>query len=202
MRPPLGFGRWGPAPQAAGAGAASSGLHRLAGASSSSKQPAGAPEAADDSKIAAVAPAAEPAVCNRLSAASPGGRFGLARAGAFEDALQALVRIKGLHPSHDLRLSGDIVWCKQSGGYARQRFKSLKEKCGGPEAAKSRASQTANLREGRHPLTGEAVGKPAAKSLTRSVPTSARGTSSTSTARTSRSSAVARMGAARASPWL
>ena len=123
-------------------------------------------------------------------------------------ALQELIQRKALHVSHCLRLTGSLVWCDRCGSYAKERFKSLKVQCSGPQHAKSKAGQLAQLRRGRHPLTGEVIGKPVA--LSEAAPTArgtstargssslARSTSTISIARSVRSSAAAQTGAARA----
>ena len=76
-----------------------------------------------------------------------------------EDRLQALVRSKALHLSHCLRLHGDLVWCNHCGSYSQERFKALKASCPGSQHQKSKAGQLAQLRRGRHPLTGAIIGK-------------------------------------------
>ena len=66
-----------------------------------------------------------------------------------------LVDAKQLHPSHSIRLSGSLVWCYNCGCYGQERIKSLKLKCSGPSKVKSKAGQLAQMKKGRHPLTGQ-----------------------------------------------
>ena len=98
--------------------------------------------------------------------------------------LVGIIEDKALHLSHCFRLTGSLVWCNHCGSYGQERFKALKDKCGGPQNAKSKAGQLAQLRKGRHPLSGEVIGKLATSSAT--IPTAR---TVASTARSSSSSA-------------
>ena len=73
--------------------------------------------------------------------------------------LDALVESRRLHHSHCFKLTGDLVWCDRCGCYGQARFKALKEACRGSITAKARAGQLAQLRLGRHPITGVDIGK-------------------------------------------
>ena len=66
---------------------------------------------------------------------------------------------KQLHSSHCLRLTGSLIWCNHCGCYGQARFKALQQACRGNETAKARAGQLARLRLGRHPITGDDLGK-------------------------------------------
>ena len=62
---------------------------------------------------------------------------------------------------HQLYRSGALVWCSVCGAYAEQRFKSLKEPCGGAAGRGMRAGQLGRLRKGEHPLKkGERLPRP------------------------------------------
>ena len=61
---------------------------------------------------------------------------------------------KGLHPSHCLMITGDLIWCNHCGSYGQERFKALRQSCKGSQHERSKASQLSHLRRGRHPLTG------------------------------------------------
>ena len=67
---------------------------------------------------------------------------------------------RGLHSSHRLRITGEVVWCNACGCYAQQRLRDLKAPCkgGGDVPGGPRRSQLAALRDGRHPLNGDRLG--------------------------------------------
>ena len=73
---------------------------------------------------------------------------------------QELLRGKDVHKSHSLKVTGGLVWCCRCASYAQSRFKALKAKCSGPQAAGSKAGQLGRLRKGLHPLTGQPIGMP------------------------------------------
>ena len=64
-----------------------------------------------------------------------------------------------MHESHSLRVTGSLIWCNHWGCYGQERIKALKVQCKGSQVAGSKAGQLAQLRKGRHPLTGEQLGK-------------------------------------------
>ena len=88
-------------------------------------------------------------------------------------ALEVLAQSKALHPSHSLKLTGGIVWCNNCAAYTQERFKALRAPCSGPQHARSRGGQLANLRSGKHPLSGKVIGNSARLTI------AAAGTSST-----------------------
>ena len=92
------------------------------------------------------------------NAGAPSSEERITKAGTRGDALNAVIVGRALHQSHRLKLTGCLVWCDRCGAYAQERFKDLKRPCDGPQQAKSRAGQLAQLRKGRHPLTGRAIG--------------------------------------------
>jgi len=59
-----------------------------------------------------------------------------------------------LGPGHDLRLSGELVWCRKCGRFGEERIKSgigIGGRCLGEE--QKTHTQLNNLRKGRHPRT-------------------------------------------------
>jgi len=68
---------------------------------------------------------------------------------------------RGVHSSHGMRTAGPIFFCNVCGSCAEHRVgKALKDACigAGHGSQGPKASQLNNLRAGRHPLTGSAVG--------------------------------------------
>ena len=60
-----------------------------------------------------------------------------------------------LGPGHDLRLSGEVIWCKKCGRYGEERVKQGMGIGGVCTGGRSVAHTQLNaLRNGRHPRTG------------------------------------------------
>ena len=93
-----------------------------------------------------------------------------ADAGAAQSMLD-VVKEHALHPSHQFKLNGSLLWCSRCGSYGQHRFKSLKSKCAGPSTAKSKGGQLAQLKKGLHPLTGARLGADASASAASNGPT-------------------------------
>ena len=76
--------------------------------------------------------------------------------------LEDFISSKGMHRSHDLRVTGALVWCHSCGCYSQVRVVALKGVCRGKRSAT--AGQLAQLKLALHPLTGDSLGAPAARS--------------------------------------
>ena len=99
-------------------------------------------------------------MCSNVSSgASSGAGGGTSGSSGGPEALETLVQSKQLHSSHSMRITGNLLWCNNCGCYGQARFKALKEDCRGGATARARAGQLAQLRLGRHPLSGEPLGK-------------------------------------------